>query len=230
MLVSESLEGCEWVSRTLFISFCCPHHFVGSSLQFWNSLTYRWLQGTGNIKDVVYLLSWYVPLVEFHTTPMSRPGSLGSRSKASDWECGSRNLQGTWNHHHFHFLGIYAQPPTTGAPFPRLCWLSYRSTASEVPHCDTFWVLQRFQRVKKFGNSFCQSGESMAIGVHTYVSSFVFTIIYIYIYLYMSKVLIYLMVCHMKSNVPCRPCSKQHKEHFRSKINISILKPIFGWS
>ena len=31
------------------------------------------------------------------------------------------------------------------------------------------------------------------------------------------------MVCHMNWNVPCRPCSKQHTEHFRSKINISIL-------
>lgn len=100
MLVSESFEGCEWVSRMLFISFCCPHHFVGSSLQFCNSLTYRWLQGTGNIKDVVYLLSWYMLLVEFHTTPRSRPGSLGSRWCSLLTEnVGTWNLQGTWNHH-----------------------------------------------------------------------------------------------------------------------------------
>ena len=178
MLVSELFEGCEWV----FISFCCQNHFVGSSLQFWNSLTHRWLQGTGNIKDVVYLLSWYMQLVEFHTTPMSRPGSLGSRWKASDWECGSRNLQGIWNHHHFYFLGIYAQPPTSSDPFPKALLTQlqvhgFRGATLRHPEC-----FRDFRGSKSLGNSFCKSGESMAIGVHTYVSIYVF---YNYIHTYM---------------------------------------------
>ena len=153
MLVSESLEGCEWVSRTLFISFCCPHHFVGSSLQFWNSLTYRWLQGTGNIKDVVYLLSWYILLVEFHTTPISRPGSLGSRWKACDWECGSRNLQGTWNHHHFHFLGIYAQTTHHRCSLPKalLTQLQVHGfRGATLRHCFSASEISEGQKVWEF--------------------------------------------------------------------------------
>lgn len=144
MSVSESLEGCEWVSRTLFISFCCPHHFVGSSLQSWNSLIYRWLQGTGNIKDVVYLYICYHDIYYWwNSIPLPLAGLVL-------WEVDGKLLTENMGQETFKVLETTTtstswvsmpKPPTTGAPFPRLCWLSYRSTASEVRHCDTlaFW-------------------------------------------------------------------------------------------
>lgn len=140
MSVSESLEGCEWVSRTLFISFCCPHHFVGSSLQSWNSLIYRWLQGTGNIKDVVYLYICYHDIYYWwNSIPLPLAGLVL-------WEVDGKLLTENMGQETFKVLETTTtstswvsmpKPPTTGAPFPRLCWLSYRSTASEVRHCDT---------------------------------------------------------------------------------------------
>lgn len=170
----------------LFISFCCPHHFVGSSLQFWNSLTYRWLQGTGNIKDVVYLSSWYMLLVEFHTTPMSRPGSLGSRWKASE-NVGTWNLQGTWNHHHFHFLGIYAQPPTAhhlqcSLPKALLTQLQvhgFRGATLRHPEC-----FRDFRGSKSLGIPFANlENPLLYVYIHTYaIRLSMYLQLYTYIY------------------------------------------------
>ena len=232
MLVSESFEGCEWVSRTLFISFCCPHHFVGSSLQFWNSLTYRWLQGTGNIKDVVYLLSWYILLVEFHTTPISRPGSFRSR-----WKTFWLRM---WVPETFKVLETtttstsWVSMPNHPPPVLPSQGFIDSVTGPRLQRCDTatpFECFRDFRRSKSLGIPFANlENPLLYVYIHTYAMYTIFVFTMRYIHIYISKVSIYPMVCHMKSNVTCRPCSKQHKEHFRSKINISILKPIFGWS